>query len=433
MKILRNLLAATVVLSACDSGSPPTRCSTPPAQTLFTGAQLTVPVCFSDADGDLLVYQATSSDQDVIHVNANQNVLTLIANMPGQSTITVVASDPGGLTGELTFPVTVPNRDPEVVAEIGDQHILLGQIQAIDISHSFTDPDMEELAYSATSSDEAVAVAAVNDAEVTITAAAAGSATINVTATDASGGTATISFIVAVIARETIFDDDFSTDSGEWQSGSATYTTHEIADNLLHLWSVRDSTDRNILGSAGRRYETSYYDWSYSVEASFKADGPDGTFPGIMVLNNDPRYVVYYMEIGRDGGRYNLPESNLRIFIWDNAQGWLQRPNWTATVEEDLSADRFHTLTFQVSGNTLSAQVNDNPPLVIEEDWLTSRSTEAVFLIASPPEQVHGDTVQVNRVRLFGSDQQAVTTTLSSGRIADFLKNLPPLPSRRHQ
>ena len=123
MKILRNLLAATVVLSACDSGSPPTMCSTPPAQTLFTGAQVTVPVCFSDADGDLLVYQATSSDQDVIHVNANQNVLTLTANMPGQSTITVVASDPGGLSGELTFPVTVPNRDPEVVAEIGDQHI----------------------------------------------------------------------------------------------------------------------------------------------------------------------------------------------------------------------------------------------------------------------------------------------------------------------
>ncbi len=62
---------------------------------------------FSDPDGDSLSYRASSSDTTVATVSVVGSIGTLSAVAEGRATIRVTATDPGGLTAEQTFRVTV--------------------------------------------------------------------------------------------------------------------------------------------------------------------------------------------------------------------------------------------------------------------------------------------------------------------------------------
>ena len=68
-----------------------------------------------------------------------------------------------------------------------------------DVSENFSDPDGDELTYTAASSADSVATVSFSGAEVTAVAGvAAGSATVTVTATDPGGLSATQTFDVTV-------------------------------------------------------------------------------------------------------------------------------------------------------------------------------------------------------------------------------------------
>ncbi|MCY3603570.1 MAG: Ig-like domain-containing protein [Chloroflexi bacterium] len=62
---------------------------------------------FSDPDGDELSYRATSSNTSVATVRLSGSMGTVTAVAEGRATIRVTATDPGGLTAEQTFGVTV--------------------------------------------------------------------------------------------------------------------------------------------------------------------------------------------------------------------------------------------------------------------------------------------------------------------------------------
>ena len=157
---------------------------------------------FSDADGDTLTYTATSSDSTKVTVSVSDTSLTVTLVAPGSATITATATDPGGLTAEQSFSVTVSNRAPTTVGTIADQTLDANETDAtVDVSANFSDPDGETLTYTATSSDESIATVSVSDATVTITAVAAGTATITVTAADPDGQTAEQSFSATVSNR----------------------------------------------------------------------------------------------------------------------------------------------------------------------------------------------------------------------------------------
>ena len=68
----------------------------------------------------------------------------------------------------------------------------------MDVSGNFSDPEGDELTYTAASSDDDIATASLSGAAVTITGVAAGSATVTVTATDPGGLSATQTFDVTV-------------------------------------------------------------------------------------------------------------------------------------------------------------------------------------------------------------------------------------------
>ena len=156
---------------------------------------------FSDPDGDDLVYSAMTSDGAVAMVRADGGALTVTAVAKGEATVTVTATDTEGLTATQAFGVTVPNRPPLAAGLIEGQTIEVDQTATVDLSGHFSDPDGDDLVYTASGSDAAVVGASVDAGAVTVTAVAKGEATVTITATDTEGLTASQMFAVTVPNR----------------------------------------------------------------------------------------------------------------------------------------------------------------------------------------------------------------------------------------
>ena len=175
------------------------------ARTLAVGgdpAAVDVAENFSDPDGDSLAYSAASGDEAVATVAVEGSVVTITPVAVGSATVTVTATDPDGLSAEQTIAVSVQgpaNQAPVAVGTIDAQTLTVGgNPAAVDVAENFSDPDGDELAYSAASGDEAVATVAVEGSVVTISPVAEGSATVTVTATDPDGLSAEQTIAVSV-------------------------------------------------------------------------------------------------------------------------------------------------------------------------------------------------------------------------------------------
>lgn len=186
--------------SAEPENRAPVAAGTMPAQTVEVGEteSVDVSVYFSDPDGDALTYGATSSDGGVAGVSISGSTVTTTGVARGTAVITVTATDPGGLSAEQSFQVTVPNRAPETVGSMPDVGLTVGTEESADVSGFFSDPDGDALSYGATSSDDGVAAASVSGNTVTTTGVAQGTAVITVTATDLEGLSAEQTFGVTV-------------------------------------------------------------------------------------------------------------------------------------------------------------------------------------------------------------------------------------------
>jgi len=156
---------------------------------------------FTDPDGQALRYSAVSSDSATATATVSGATMFLQGVAHGAATVTVTARDPGGLTAEQTFRVTVPNRPPVAVGAIADREVEADSAEAVDVVAYFRDPDGDELRYGATSSDAARVAVSASGSVVTVRGVAGGSETVIVTATDPGGSAAEQSFVVTVPNR----------------------------------------------------------------------------------------------------------------------------------------------------------------------------------------------------------------------------------------
>ena len=177
--------------------------------TLRVDASTTLVVSgyFSDADGDALGYEATSSDDDVATASLADSTVTINGHAAGTATLTITATDPRGASAmqEATVAVKTPPM-PDSVPPTHD--MVVGNHVELDFSTFFTDEDGDELTYTAVTSDAAVATASVDGSVVTTTAAgeiddSVGTVvTLTVTATDPAGLSAEQEAMVRVSAME---------------------------------------------------------------------------------------------------------------------------------------------------------------------------------------------------------------------------------------
>ncbi len=168
----------------------------------FTSNTVDLTNVFTDEDGDVLTFTATSSDESVATVSINGSTLTYTEVENGTTTITVTADDSNGGTETDDFTLTISNvNDAPVVANaISDQSENEGfASNTIDLTNVFTDEDGDVLTFTATSSDESVATVSINGSTLTYTEVANGTTTITVTADDSNGGTETYDFTLTII------------------------------------------------------------------------------------------------------------------------------------------------------------------------------------------------------------------------------------------
>lgn len=173
-----------------------------PAQTINVGdtVRLVVSAYFTDPDGDELSYEAVSADTGVAEALAMGDTVMIAAMSAGQATVAVTATDPEGLMASQDVSVTVQgpqNQAPSAVDSIPAHDLVVDSAVVLDMSAYFEDTDGDELTYSVSSSDEAVAVASAEGSVVTTMGISAMEeetvrmATLTVTATDPDGLSAT--------------------------------------------------------------------------------------------------------------------------------------------------------------------------------------------------------------------------------------------------
>ncbi len=187
--------------TACESPVAPAACGPLPQVTVNVGETSSVAACFNDANGDMLSHTAVSSNPSVATASISGTSITVTGVAPGNTTVTVTASDPGGLQGQSSFAVMVPNRAPQPRGTPPDVTVQVGANTTVDAAQYFSEPDGEALSYTASSSDAEVAGASVSGSTITVTAEAKGRATITVTASDPGGLSATQSFRLTVPNR----------------------------------------------------------------------------------------------------------------------------------------------------------------------------------------------------------------------------------------
>ena len=207
---LRGLLLLLPVggILTCDwitelGNDPPHPVGTIPDQIVEVDSAVTVGLAayFDDPDGDSLSYDAVSAAPAMAAATVSGGMLTVTGRSKGETRVTVAASDPDGLTATQNFAVTVPNRGPVVVDAIPEGEVFVDGTLMIDLAGYFADPDGDDLAFSATSSDATRATAAVSESTVTVTGMAVGSTTVTVIASDSEGLESAQSFGVTVPNR----------------------------------------------------------------------------------------------------------------------------------------------------------------------------------------------------------------------------------------
>ena len=175
-----------------------------PAQIFKAGgdpATLNLAGRFRDPDGGAVTLSVSSSDEAVATAALADSQVTIAPVAPGQITVAVTARDERGRAATLLVPVTVypPNRPPVVAQAPADRKVRIDSLARVELSEAFTDPDVGDvLTYTATSSNEAVATAAVEGSGVNIAPKSPGQARVSVTARDPEGLEASLSFGVTV-------------------------------------------------------------------------------------------------------------------------------------------------------------------------------------------------------------------------------------------
>ena len=238
------LLGAAWVF-ACDNPQPPALCGSVPEQTITVGESVTVQLCFDDPNGEMLSHRVVSSDPAIATAVATGSTVTVTAVSPGVALVTMIATDPTGLKAQQSFRVVVPNRPPTTVGTIDDRELMVGDSATLDVSGYFSEPDGQDLAYSAAVSDSSRLSAAVEGAAVTIVAVAKGDVTVTVTATDPGGLSATQSFVVTVPNRPPVAVDSIAAriiqvDQADTVDVSPSFTDPD-GDSLTYAVAVSDS------------------------------------------------------------------------------------------------------------------------------------------------------------------------------------------------
>ena len=219
-------------------------------------AQLIVPVATTDPAPGTKLHGCESLSSE--HQTVEFTVPGLEA-APGVE-VTLQVIDAHGNITKQTFPVLVENRvlnrEPTIVSTIPFQTLTVGgNATSLNMSLYFSDPDSDNLRYTAESDNTSVATVSVSGTQIVITPKGIGSAIVTVTASD---GTFRVVQYLSVHVSSTLianaadtFGDPFEgttlqNPNWQWQNEPANWDIGETRDGFLH---INAETHRNLWAS----------------------------------------------------------------------------------------------------------------------------------------------------------------------------------------
>ena len=384
---------AVLALPACgdDPPKPPEACSAIPLQELYVGEETTVAACFNDPQGEVLSYTATSVDPDVAMASTSNDTVTITALQPGNTTITVTATNLANLSATTDVEVLVPNRAPTVVRKLDPQRLAIDEELRFRVSDLFEDPDMEVLTYEASSSDGAIVVTEMISDTLVVGGIQPGRATVTVTATDPGGETAELSAVVTVGSETLLLFDNFDEDTGDWDNLRGGY---RVEDGYLTLWSIGAD-----LGVMSQELDAD----AWRVEATIQFEQ---AFPGLIILNDHPKYQAYLMLVSPDRPRIGTNDTiNVSLFVFHSGLGWITYRNWR-TRSDDVKPGIDLDITFEVKNRDIICRVEGKQVIRIENaEFFTPRMTH--FWLAADGESL--TEAMFKSVRLYGTARDDAT------------------------
>jgi len=318
-------LPVVVALLAACGGDPPVACASIPQQTLFVRETSLLQPCFEDPEGEKLRLSAKSADEQIATVIVLGGAIRIQGLYPGNTTVTVTAEDPGGQTASIDIDVLVPNRSPVTRGRLRAIRMLVDGRNKRLIDEYFSDPDGQQLTFTASSADEAVATAEIVDSiRLLILGITEGATTVTVTATDPGGLSVSRDVEVEVLEPVEIFADQFPSGMDSWVpnlswASAARWAAHGIDDDgmgVIRWWNIRPWYFGTV-----QKANVNVTEYEFRMNAGVETDL---IWVGPRALNQG-NPLVYWFGVGYSEGEWWYDEGNFRFVI---CCGWRTEGQW---------------------------------------------------------------------------------------------------------
>ncbi|WP_419942299.1 Ig-like domain-containing protein [Candidatus Palauibacter sp.] len=337
---------AGVVIAACGDGGttdpppdPPPSNRAPvatgsiPPQSLIERqtADVDASAYFSDPDGDALNFAAAASDPNVAGVSVSGSTVAVSAAGAGRATVTVTARDPGGLSAEQGFAVTVAAPEPTTVDVTPEAASLAALGETVQLSADVRDQIGRPLPDAALSWSSADTTVVTVDTAGLVTATGSGSTTVTATAGSASGDArlSVMQSVHAVIvspAADTIAPRDTLR-----LTAAATDRQGNMVDGVEFEWRSSDAFVATVDATGlvlGRREGT--------VTITATGGGASGTSE-ITVVNPDRGILTaFYKATGGDR--------------WENSENWLTDAPLNDWYGVSTALGRVYSISLEANG-----------------------------------------------------------------------------------
>ena len=413
-----------LALLACGDPKPPTVCGSLAQVTVNVGERAVAEPCFEDPEGGALKLSIVVADDDIAAAGLIGVRLQVTGKSPGSTTVAITATDPDSLQATQNLEVLVPNRAP--TGALDDVTVRAGGDLTIDLAAHFSDPDGQDLTYTASSSQPSIVSASVAGTILTLTALGQeGSAQISVIASDGEQEV-TATFMATVQVPVVLVDDDFD------------------SDESLDDWELSDSADAEIDGGHFVLEAVNEGFWAlagqdlggeasggWTVDIALKTDDEEAG-AGFWVETGDDDWPAYSFFVG-ETTIGSLGDLNFVFAWWDpNAQGgqggWIV-DNWSFGLSDDI--DDLTEMVFSVTMTDGGIRGTVDGKLLFEEsgaDQLLDRAE--IFRLATRPETEAGVTGSTNWAR-FTAFEFTASSPQASVRVLPDIAKLMKMPIQK--
>lgn len=195
---------ATTTATTETQNTPPVFDVQPADITLQLNGTQTVPLSFSDPDGDNVSFTAISNNTTIASITQfGETSFDVMGLAPGEALITITLIDGQGAQNSATITATVLSDNTPPIFDPAPGDVTVKQNESVTVALAFRDADGDTVVFRVNSADPAIATTTPVDAQsFTVTGVAPGVTTATITLNDGHGGTAQATITITVNASD---------------------------------------------------------------------------------------------------------------------------------------------------------------------------------------------------------------------------------------